>query len=376
MSDLDDRSAGPSSPSWIDRWIGWVDRRRRPAWLIYLAVFIVQGLAVAAPGWLDRSLPPGRFLPIHFLMAFWTVLPLGLMHYLDRFAERALEQFRPVCEDDDEEIARLRWELGTMPAGPAALASLAGVASLWVVYVSDVDLFRAIRTSSLHLVLGLIVLSLNFALLGGLIYHTVRQLRLVSRVYARATRLDLFRLTPLYAFSGLTARTGMAWALALYLSVALFPDFLQSGPAQGFFAVQIVLVLASFAWPLVGIHVRLVQEKSRALDELGGRIAAALRELERRTDSLDLPHMDALHKMVTALAAGRDLLSKGVDVRERNLSQYDLFMQLIDNKTNNDVPSSDTLSMIKNMLQKFEIDHSTPLEALQLIKDLKNKISS
>ena len=298
------------APSWIDHVIGWIDRRPWPTWLSYLLIFVLQGLLVAFPTWIDGSLLSGGILSIHFLAAFWTVLPLGLMHYLDRYAEKALDQFRPVSEADDEEIARMRWELGTMPAVPAASASLAGVAVLWIVYVSDRSLFAAIRSSSLHEALGMTVLSLNFALVGGLIYHTARQLRLVSRIYARATRLDLFRLTPLYAFSGLTARTGIAWALALYLSVAFFPDFLKSGLAAGFFGVQIVFVLASFTLPLLGIHLRMVQEKSRALDELGGRITAALRELERRTDALDLGPMDALHKMVTALAAGRDLLTK------------------------------------------------------------------
>jgi hypothetical protein len=296
--------------SWIDHWTHWVDRQRAPAWTVYAVVFLAQGLIVVTPGWLDGSLAAGRSVPLHFLMAFWTVLPLGLMHHLDRYAERALDQFRPVCDADDGTIASLRRELSTMPAGPAALASIIGIAGLWVVYLSDAEVFRTIRTSGLHLVIGMVVLSLNFALLGALIYHSVRQLRLVSRVYARANRLDLFRLTPLYAFSGLTARTGIAWALALYLSVALFPDFLESGLAQLFLAAQVVLVLASFGWPLVGIHLRLVEEKSRALDALGTRISLALRELERRTDTLDLPQMDGLHKMVTALAAARDLLIK------------------------------------------------------------------
>ena len=309
-----DRRIGPRpggyAPSWIDRWIGWIDRRRWPAWQTYLVIFVVQFLLVASPSWIDGTSLPGRFLSIHILAAFWTVLPLGLMHHLDRFAEKALDQFRPVCEGDDEEIARVRWELGTMPAAAAALASLAGVAVLWIVYFSAPSMFAAISSSTLHLVLGMIVLSLNFALVGGLIYHTARQLRLVSRVYDRATRLDLFRLSPLYAFSGLTARTGIAWALALYLSVALFPDILKSGLAAGFFGLQIVLVLASFALPLLGIHFRLVQEKSRALDELGQRVTAAIHELERRTDAVDLPSMDALNKMVTGLAAGRSLLDK------------------------------------------------------------------
>jgi hypothetical protein len=300
----------PISPSWIDHWIAWVDRRRLPPWAIYSLVFVAQGLLAAGPAWLDGSTPFGRFLPLHFLAAFWTVLPLALMHHLDRYAERALWTFRPVCDANDNEIRGMQASLGTMPSRPAALAGLGGIAFLWTVFLVDPELFRPIRTSSIHFGVGMAELSLNFALLGTLLYHTGRQLLLVTRIYARATRLDLFRLSPLYAFSGLTARTGIAWAAALYLSVALFPDFLNSRLAVAFFVLQIALVLVTFAWPLLGVHGRLASEKDRALDDIGRRLTRAITELEARTDALELGHMDALNKMVTALATSRDLLAK------------------------------------------------------------------
>ena len=303
-------AARPEKPSWVDRWTGWIDRLPMPTWMFYGALFVGQGLLAAAPSWLDGTTSTGRFLPLHLLVAFWTVLPLGLMHYLDRFAERALLTFRPVCDADDGEIQVLEHALGTMPRGPAAFAGLGGIAFLAMVYLVDPELFQPIRSSNLHFAIGIVELGLNFALLGALLYHTVRQLLLVTRIYGRATRLDLFRLSPLYAFSGLTARTGIAWAAALYLSVALFPAFLNSRLAVAFFGVQIVLVLATFAWPLLGIHGRLVAEKDHALDEIGRQLTRAVAELQGRTSAMDLSQMDALNKMVTALAAARDLLAK------------------------------------------------------------------
>jgi len=301
-------TAYASNPSWIDRWIAWVDRRRTPTWLVYAILFGFVGLLAASPQWIDGSLSFGRFLPLDFLLAFWTVFPLALMHYLDHYALRALDVFRPIMDADDREVESWEVSLATMPSGPAALAGLGGAAFLWAVRLANPELIRPIQTSALHFAVGMLVLTLNFALLGALIFHTVRQLHLVTRIYSRATRLDLFRLSPLYAFSGLTARTGIAWAAALYLSAALFPDFLQSRLALVFLGVQILLVAGAFAWPLLGIHSRLVAEKNRALDELGLRLTRAVAELQSRTDTIDLEAMDALNKMVTALAAARDLL--------------------------------------------------------------------
>jgi hypothetical protein len=296
--------------SWIDRWIAWIDGLPLPAWLVYALVFLLQALLAAIPSWMDGSSAPGVFVPLDFLAGFWTVLPLALMHHLDHYAEQALMTFRPVCDADEGEVHSLRQSLGTMPALPAALAGVAGGLFLWIVFLADRDLFLPVRTSSLHFGIAMAQLTVNFALLGTLLYHTIRQLFLVSRIYGRATRLDLFRLSPLYAFSSLTARTGIAWAAALYLSAALFPEFLRSQLALAFFVAQILLVLGVFAWPLLGIHGRLVAEKDHALDEIGRRLSHALAELESRTDAMDLAQMDALNKMVTGLGAGRELILK------------------------------------------------------------------
>jgi hypothetical protein len=294
----------------IDRWIAWVDGQRAPPWVVYGVAFVLVALLATGPGWLDGSMPLGRFRSLELLLAFWAVFPVALMHHLDHFAARALRVFQPVMDADEREIESWHRALTTMSAWPAALAALAGATFEWVVFIVNPELSRAISSSELRLAIGRAILTVNFAFLGTLIYHTVRQLSLVTRIYARATRLDLLRLSPLYAFSGLTARTGIAWAAALYLSVALFPDFLQSQLALGFLALQILLVLVAFAWPLLGIHGRLEAEKDRALGEIGRRLSRALAELEARTDAMNLADMDSLNKMVTALAAGRELLLK------------------------------------------------------------------
>jgi hypothetical protein len=108
----------------------------------------------------------------------------------------------------------------------------------------------------------------------------------------------------------LAARTSIAWAVALYLSLALNPGILESDIAIGAFLVQASLVLGSFAWPLVGIHRRIVQEKEGALARVGESLNRAIAELNRRTASMSLAGMDALNKMVLSLVASRDVLAK------------------------------------------------------------------
>jgi hypothetical protein len=74
--------------------------------------------------------------------------------------------------------------------------------------------------------------------------------------------------------------------------------------------VQASLVLGSFAWPLIGIHRRIVQEKEAALARVGESLNRAIAELNRRTASMSLAGMDALNKMVLSLVASRDVLAK------------------------------------------------------------------
>lgn len=215
-----------------------------------------------------------------------------------------------MCDIDDEEAARIDAALTTMPAVPAAGVGLAGAALIWIVYLTNGDLFNPMRASAGQFVVAMTVLTFSFALLGVLLYHTVRQLELVSRVYGRVRNLDLFNLSPLYGFAALASRTAIAWAIALYLSLALSPEILKSDIALGAFLLQVALVLGTFAWPLVGIHQRIAEKKEQALAEFGESLNRVLRELSARARSMSLADADALNKLIISLVAAREVLTK------------------------------------------------------------------
>jgi len=296
--------------SWVDWIIDRIDRLPVPPWVAYSLIFLLPPALMLTPVWLTGQAPPTRTIGYAFLTGFWTVFPLALIHHLDRFSERALGQFRPACDLDEAETDAIRRRLTTMPRGPAAVAALLGVAFISAFYFAAPQLYRIIRATPLQFALGLVFLSLNFAFLAVLIYHTVRQLRLVSDIYERARRLDLFNLTPLYAFSALSARTAIAWALAIYLSAVVFPELTGNALAVAAAVLQIALLLAVFTLPLLGIHQRIQRVKDRAVEEVGGSLQRAITELNLRTDPLRLDDMDALNKLVTALIASREVLSK------------------------------------------------------------------
>jgi len=296
--------------SWVDAITALVDRAPVRPWWVYLALFSFLFAALAVSAWMGGSLEPSSLLSLHFLTAAWAVFPLALIHYLDRVSHRALNQFRPVCDLDDAEASRLASALTTMPPLPAALAGAAGAAFIWIVYLTNDELFDPIRATAAQFAVGMAVLSFSFAMLGVLLYHTVRQLGLVSAIYGRVRHLDLFNLSPLYGFAALASQTAMAWAIALYLSLAFNPDILGSGIALGAFVLQVALVLATFTWPLVGIHRQIREKKERAMAELGESLNRAIRELSARARSMSLGEVDGLNKLVSSLVSARDVLSR------------------------------------------------------------------
>lgn len=296
--------------SWIDWIVDQIDRLPGPVAVPYVFLFLAPILLLAMPIWINGQAISIENLRYYILVGFWTLFPLALMHHLDTFSERALEQFEPVCDMDETELSIVRWELTTMPAGPAAVAGFAGVGVILGFRYFAPQLFQVVQFTPTQSTLALIILCVNFAFQATLIYHTFRQLNLVSRIYRHAQLLDLFNLSPLYAFSALAARTAIAWALALYLTALIFPQVLRNSVTVGLTIFQVVLLFAVFTLPLAGIHQRIQSAKSKALQEVGTSLNRILRELNHRAQNYSFDDVDVLNRLFASLNTGRDILSK------------------------------------------------------------------
>ncbi|MGA7730246.1 MAG: hypothetical protein WCD37_03125, partial [Chloroflexia bacterium] len=209
----------PYAPSIVDGLTDWVRRLPIPSWLFYVAVAVVSLLLIASFKWLDGSYPVSIVTWQLILSAATFPYALAMLHYLDNSAKEALDDFRPAMQIDEAQFRKLEYQFTTLPARPALIA--AGIGALYGVtfplYASPEEIERmGFFTSLPTAIFGVFELALGYASAGLLLYHSVRQLRMVSRTYTTHARIDLFNLAPVHALSRLAARTAIGIAIITY----------------------------------------------------------------------------------------------------------------------------------------------------------------
>jgi hypothetical protein len=302
----------PLRPSWIDQLVCGVRRLPIPSWLFYLSLWLIVALLLTA----GMALADTRgATDIGAGIAFWSLAPvyyLALMHYLDGVAERALVAFRPISDMSEATYLRYRDELTTMPAREALFAGLAGAGlTLVSLLLRDGPAYTSLAIHRLPGPMGVDSVVLANVVMSSFVYHSIRQLRIVGRIHATITRINLFQRGPLYAFSTLTARTGIGYLLALSLGIiprtgSSSTDWLLDTSTL---VIQL-LAVASFVLPLLAVQRRLAQEKQRRHDELAVRLERGFAELHARIDSGALGEVSAVRTALDALGLERDTLAK------------------------------------------------------------------
>jgi hypothetical protein len=315
-------AAQPYPPSWVDRLTNWVRRLPGPAWPLYLALGLLVFAVLTLIKWYDGTYAVGTFFVVHAVFAFTGFYLLALLHYLDDMTARALDEFRPVFvasdqSDPEAEFDLLRYQLTTMPAGRTLLWSLVGAGVMICVYLAYPLVLDPAQTRGGLLFTSPVAIAfetgVNIAqgmISGASIYHTVRQLSMVDYIYRHHTRIDLFRLGPLHAFSRLAAWTTFGYALLTTVWVVFWPGALDDLVSLGFMVFFASLAVATFVLPLLGIHELLVKEKERRKAEAGEQLNLAINELYQRNMARDYQQMVALNNATEALVRDRDVLEK------------------------------------------------------------------
>ena len=312
--DLGNLKAQLYAPGWADRIIDWVGRLPVPAWLFYLSVWFGAFVLETVVNWYSGVYPPGTIYFYHMFVSAIVVYGLAAIHYLDKVAEDALKSFRPALIGDDNDFAMLRYKFTTMPAIASVLAGAFGIVfvSLFSSLVIDsriiglVKLFDSVPSA----VLNGLLLAIGWPTMGIFFYHTVRQLRLIHHVYATATHVNLYRRWPLYAFSGLSARTAVSLAMIPYVGIITRPGVTENIGVLLLAGGLTVVGLVIFVWPLLGIHRIMEAEKTRLLDENGRKLEAAITETHKRWDSQDLAGMEDLKNGLDNLVTEQTVISK------------------------------------------------------------------
>lgn len=260
--------------------------------------------------WIEGALPFGTFEPaVGYLGAAISFL-MWLISYLDERAGEALVALRPALKGSEEECHDLAYRLTTLPAG---LALLAGVATIAVVFLTEAAggpyRLEALDPYPASGMLLRVLYLVCWWLFGTFVFHTIHQLRLINRIYTKHTRIDLFRMKPLHAFSNLTALTAACLTIIPLGWLAANPTVAAGDPIvlAAVLAIQF-LAIVTFLWPQLGIHRLQVEEKDRWMEEVNQRLQAIIAELHRRVDEGDLESIGELNTTISTLKAGLNVM--------------------------------------------------------------------
>jgi len=300
----------PFRASVVDRFLAWIDRLRVPAWFFYLALLALLAVIFNGLAWIDGTLQRGTFEVYRSSVPVYAVASLALVHYLNRVARRALAAFRPALGEVDTDYERLEYELVTMPRR-GTWVTLALSLVFTAVFINFTPYLGPLfRRSPWVAIAEFVVYAFAFGMIAVWFYHTIRQLSMVSLIHASATDVNLFRITPLYAFSALTAQTGIGLLLMNYFSVLTDPATFVNLALITLVTAASLIAVACFILPLRGMQGRIAAEKKRLRAEASTRLEETIQKLYARSDSQDLAEAGQLNQLMMALVTTREIIEK------------------------------------------------------------------
>lgn len=302
LEELDHAAGYPPYPaSDVDRFLAWVDGLRLPAWLSYLLLLAALIIIFNGLAWIDGSLPFLTFDGYRSSVAVYPVASLALIHYLNGVAGRALAAFSPALGVENSEYERLGYMLETLPRRGTRITLVLSLLFTIIYIIFTPYLVALFSRSPWIAVVESMVYVFCFGMIAVFIYHTIWQLRMVSRIHANATNVNLFRRTPLYAFSILTAQTGIGLLLMNYFGVLTDPATFENLALIALTIGASLVALLCFVLPLRGMHHQIAAEKNRLHAECTIRLEAAIEELYAHADSRRLAEAEGLNQLIESL---------------------------------------------------------------------------
>ena len=312
-SALSQQTAGvtkPSMPSFVDRFLTFVQQLPVPYWLTYLTFFILQSGLNHVLAWIDGWLPVYGFNPILLIFPLWLWGPLAIMTYLDLISEEVLSSFSPLLDIDEERLRDLKSKFTMMPARDVILSGLIWAILYIILTLLTYDAFyEQYGLGKLITVVLILEGLINFSISSAIYNHSLRQLWLVNQTVKMVKRFNLFHLDPVYAFSHLTARTGISWMIFLGLTLLMYPIRLATGLVLAIWLFQVLLAVAAFALPLQFVNYHLVTEKRRLLAALHLRVKMTLERLHQIVDENKPGKAEQLKGALALLHTEREIIT-------------------------------------------------------------------
>jgi hypothetical protein len=257
-------------PSWIDRFNSWVEELPIRPWIFFIVLGIALILLQVFFLWLDSGSFDNELLPVIVFNGLAVPYLLAFIRLLDRQALGALEGMKPVLKLSADEFAAYKSKIANMPFLAPLLAGVAMTlfAILLPLVASEPERYAALDHLSLFAIVFHIIDKSSAFLFGVILYHTIRQLRLVNLITSNYVQINIFQLRPVQAFSKLTASTALGLLLFYYGWIIINPDLLADPAILGISLLFTALAVIVFVWPLWGMHSLMVAEKEGELNEI------------------------------------------------------------------------------------------------------------
>ncbi|HJW21926.1 MAG TPA: hypothetical protein VJ506_05815, partial [Candidatus Limnocylindrales bacterium] len=280
-----------------------------------LLTFAVATVAITIPmhaaEWIDRpervgqirlDLVTGAAAPLLFI---WAAIALN------NVALRSLRRLEPALDPAVATPEAIAPDLLRTPRAYALIALVVGVVAGVTSVLESPENWGVDAAHPYGYGAAIAVSVVTDVILLSLLAHVIHQLRVVSRVHRDAVRIDVFQLEPLYAFSSLTAWTGLVILALLFgligaLSLTIGRFLLQSSTDIAMTAVLFAVAIACFVVPLLGLHGRIVDEKRERQATANAVLAGVVAEAAERSRAGDF---DGLARLKDAALTAESAVS-------------------------------------------------------------------
>ncbi len=303
----------PYAPSALNQLFAAVERLPGGGWWVYPMSFLALLVYHHAALWITGSVPLGSLSLAGVAPLAFGPYALGVSHLFMRFAGRSIAAFRPASGLSDGDYASRRYEFVTLPTGrlwvPFLVGTIVAVGSVLSAPAAAMAAYGAAGSTAL-LVFGPAAI-FGYGMSAVAVAFSVRILRQVDRLHREATAIDLFDTGPIYAFSGLTVRLGLAYVFAGYYALFVNSAF-QAGNSLSLasIVISIAIGIACFVLPLWGIHGRLVAAKAVLVRGANQRDKALEAELFQRVDAGNLAGVTEVTDALSGIRGISDRIDK------------------------------------------------------------------
>jgi hypothetical protein len=294
-------------PAYIHAYFNWLNRLRIPKVAYYLLILVITGLLQNGVAWIKGMLPFGEINLYLTFSGLWFIEILLLAHYLVEGGASILEEFKPALSLEESEYQQLKFRFITIPRWPSLILFVLGASSGIMISSSVREVSPEINFAFPELTIGMWMMSTGFGFI--LTYQLIRQLRQIRNFYQLPEKIDLYDLTPIYAFSKMTSLVGVGIFIIVFITpLILNPESLQTRIVV-FQAIFFSLIsLAIFYVPLRGANRRLVAEKEYLIKKVNAYIETMVERIHQAIDNGDYENASGMRAHLTSLKEERTVI--------------------------------------------------------------------